>query len=90
MIKSILLATAALAMAVPVQAGYVILPHLYAREYCSLRSMGVSSQEATRAAMRESVVSGQSVKVTINGQRVDHDVVKAARAVADRCPQYLQ
>lgn len=87
--KKLLIAAGALMLALPVQAGTVILPNLYAREYCSLRELGVNSDEATRAAMMESTISGTPVKVTINGREYDHDVVKAARAVRARCPQFL-
>ena len=89
MIKSILLATTALMVAIPAQAGLVVLPNLYAREYCNLRELGVSDDDARRAAMSESVVEGEPVQITLNGRQVDYDVVKAAQAVSDRCPQYL-
>ena len=89
MIKSILLAATALTLAIPAQAGLVILPNLYAREYCNLRGLGVSEDDARRAAMSESVIDGEPITVTINGREVDYDVVKASQAVADRCPQYM-
>ena len=89
MIKSILLAATALTIAIPAQAGLVILPNLYAREYCSLRALGISDDDASRAAMSESTIQGEPVKVTLNGRQVDLDVIKASQAVADRCPQYM-
>ena len=66
----------------------VILPNLYASEYCSLRSMGVSEDEAMTAAIRESYLDNgeTAVQVTIDGVLYDVDVVKAQRAVAERCP----
>ena len=89
-IKAVL-ATAVLSVAfVPgVQAG-VILPYLYASEYCSFRSMGVSEDEAMTAAMNEAYLDNgeTSVKVTIDGVQYDADVVRALRAVEDQCPQY--
>ena len=88
MIKSII-TIAALAVGMPAQAGLVILPNLYAREYCNLRALGVSVEDSRRAAMSESTIDGEPVKVTLNGRQVDLDVIKASQAVADRCPQYL-
>jgi hypothetical protein len=93
------LATAALTVAfVPgVQAG-VVLPDLYAREYCSFRSLGVSEDEAIAAAVDASyvdngdyqglVIDYQAVKVTIDGEQYDSDIISALQAANDRCPQY--
>ena len=85
------LATAALSVAfVPgVQAG-VVLPNLYAREYCSFRSLGVNQDEAITAAVEASYVDNgeTAVKVTIDGEQYDSDIVRALRAANDRCPQY--
>ena len=66
----------------------VILPHLYAREYCSFRSMGVNEDEAIKAAVRESYLDNgeTAVKVTIDGVQYDADVVKAQRIARELCP----
>ena len=89
-IKAVL-ATAALSVAfVPgVQAG-VLLPNLYAREYCSFRRMGVSVEESMTAATNASYVDNgeTAVKVTIGGEQYDADVVRAIRTARERCPQY--
>ncbi len=87
--KKLLLATLALtAFAIPSQAG-VLLPNTYAREFCSMRSMGVSEEEAMRVATRASYVEGEAIKVTIDGVQYDSDVVQAMRASRELYPQYL-
>ena len=89
-IKAVL-ATAVLSVAfVPgVQAG-VILPNLYAREYCSFRRMGVSVDEAMTAATNASYVDNgeTAVKVTIDGEQYDADVLRALQTARKLCPQY--
>ena len=87
--KSFFLLPALLLGLAPISQAAVILPNLYASEYCSLRSMGVDDDGASRAATRASIVSGDPVKVTFNGKQVDADVVRAIREVRNRCPQYL-
>ena len=87
--KKLLLATLAItAIAIPAQAG-VLLPNLFAREFCSMRSMGVSEDEAMTVATRASIVSGEAVKVTIDGEQYDADVLQALRAANERCPQFM-
>ena len=86
--KKLLLATLALtAIALPSQAG-VLLPNLYAREFCSMRSMGVSESEAMEVATRASLVDGEAIKVTIDGDVYDADVLQALRTARERCPQF--
>ena len=77
-------------LSVPASAGQ-ILPNLYAQEYCSLRSIGVSRNEAITAATQHAYVGSlpEVPTVTINGRQIDVDVVRASRAVANRCPQHL-
>ena len=87
--KKLLLATLAItAFAVPSQAG-VLLPNLYASEFCSMRSMGVSRDEAMEVATRASYVDGEAIKVTIDGEVYDADVIQAMRAAQKRCPQFM-
>ena len=86
--KLLLSTLAAFALVAPAQAG-VLLPNLYAAEYCSLRDMGVSSMDARRAATDVSYVEGTPVKVMYNGTQVDADVLRAARAAMKRCPQHF-
>lgn len=86
--KLLLAALATTAFALPSQAG-VLLPNLYAREFCSMREMGASISDATKVAARASYVSGEAVKVTINGQEFDADVLQAARAAEELCPNLV-
>ena len=67
----------------------VLLPNLYASEYCSLRSYGVSHDEAMRVATHESLIPGDPVVITVNGRKTDLDVVQSWRAVRESCPQHL-
>lgn len=88
--RLLIIAAALFAVAAPVEAGdKVILPNLYSAEYCKLRRAGLSVKDATAVAVRASLVSGQSVKVTYNGEQVDSDVLQATLAVAERCPSLL-
>ena len=88
--KSTIIATLGLlALALPASAG-VLLPNLYAREYCAMRESGVSNQGAMEWAMRQSYLSsGTAIKVTLqDGTRVDADVIASGNAAADLCPDY--
>ena len=91
MFKSIILAgVAALALPLSASAG-TILPNLYASNYCEARDMGMTADDARTYAMRQAYISsGNPPYVTINGQRVQTDVVKAVRTAASRCPQYFR
>ena len=68
-----------------------VMPNLYAREYCSMRDMGVNKPEARRAAVHASYVSSlpDLPTVTIGGTEFDSDVVRAYRAVETKCPYHL-
>jgi len=83
--------TAALLLAAPAAMAGEILPNLYASEYCSLRSMGVSVDEARAAAVDVAYLDNgtESARVTIDGKQYDVDVIRAYRAVSQRCPQSL-
>ena len=88
--KSLLIATAGILAAfatVPASAG-VLLPNLYAREYCTMRQSGVNNEGAAKWAIRQSYISsGTAIKVTLSdGTQVDADVVAAGNAAADLCP----
>ena len=87
---SILLATGLLTLLPASASAAVLLPNLYAREYCSMRELGVTRDSALEAAAREAMISGDPVKVTLeDGSVLDADVLQAARAVNERCPEYL-
>ena len=86
--KLLLSALAAFAFIAPAQAG-VLLPHTYAYEFCSLRDMGVDRADALAAATRAAYTDGDAVQVTVNGQKIDVDVLQAGRAVSELCPQHM-
>jgi len=87
--KKLLLATLALvSFALPASA-YVILPNVFANEYCSLRDIGLNEDDALKAATRKSLVEGTAVKVDYKGVMMDSDVIQAMAAAQRRCPQHL-
>jgi hypothetical protein len=83
--------TAALLLAAPASLAGQLLPNLYARQYCSLRDIGVNNAEARAAAIATSYVHSlpDLPKVTIGVKQYDTDVVQAFRAVQSKCPQHL-
>ena len=85
--KSLLIIPALMLGILPSSAG-VLLPNLYASEYCSLRIMGVDIGGAQEAAVRASMIPGDPVRVMVNGRETDADVVQAYREVLERCPDY--
>ena len=85
------LATGLAILPLPSLAG-TILPNLYAKTYCELRSVGIDAEGARRTAIMESMVSGDNwtmVKRT-DGSYVQSDVVLAVNATFQRCPQYIK
>ena len=87
--KKLLLATLAIAsFALPASAA-VILPNVFADEYCSLRGLGVNEDDALNAATRKALVDGTAVKVEFNGVMVDSDVLRAMQATQRLCPQFM-
>ena len=66
----------------------ILLPNLYALEYCSLRIMGVDIGGAQEAAVRASMIPGDPIRVVVDGRETDADVVQAYREVLERCPDY--
>jgi hypothetical protein len=91
--KSLIIATAgilaAFATTVPASAG-VLLPNLFAREYCTMRQSGVDNQGSQEWAVKQSyIASGTAIKVTLkDGTTMDADVVAAGNAAASLCPDY--
>lgn len=68
-----------------------ILPNLYAQKFCEYRALGISADDARKAAIDDAYISsGSSVKVNYNGKMVSSDVIKSAIAVTKRCPQFLK
>jgi len=88
---STLLAAGLLSLAPVAANARILLPNLYAEEYCSLRAMGATREDAITAAVQASLIDGEPVKVTLeDGRVIDADVLRAARAVRNRCPDYLK
>jgi hypothetical protein len=89
--KSILVSFAAFNIfSAPAQAQYVILPHLYAEKYCILRYAGASYEDAIKAAISESMVTGTRNNVTINGKVYGTDIIEATNAVQRKCPERMR
>jgi hypothetical protein len=77
--------------ATPVQAG-TILPNLYAKTYCELRSVGIQAEDARRTAVQQSMISGDDWTMIrrADGSMVQSDIVLAVNAVMQRCPEYIK
>ncbi len=84
--KSTLFVAAALFVALPASAGYVLNPKAYAREYCTLRELGWGREAAVEHAVRESLAPGLPVEVMHEGSKTDADVLVAFAAAKYRCP----
>ena len=81
----------AISLPLPSLAG-TILPHLYAKTFCDLRSIGIDNDGARRTAIMESMISGDSWTMVkrADGSYVQSDVVLAVNAVMQRCPEYVK
>jgi hypothetical protein len=79
------------AFAVPVQAG-TILPHLYAKTFCELRSIGIDDESARRTAIQQSMISSDEWTMIrrTDGTLVQSDIVLAVNATFQRCPEYIK
>jgi translation initiation factor IF-2 len=87
--NKLLLATLAIAtFAIPTQAA-VLLPNLFAKEYCTMRDLGLSEKDAMKVAAEAAMIDGEATKVTFNGVLVDADVLQSLEAVRNRCPQHM-
>ena len=83
----------ALILSIPsaTQAATVILPNLYAKEFCELRELGATIDSAMEAAVEASAIDGEEpAKVVIGGESYGSDVVAAYRAVMSRCPNLVE
>ena len=90
-IAAITLGLGATLSVIPAYAGIVVLPNLFAKEYCAFRSEGYGKRDALRAAMDAASYEGEPTTITRpDGSETSVDSVRAARAIADRCPQYLK
>jgi hypothetical protein len=79
------------AFAAPVQAG-TILPNLYAKTYCELRSVGIDAEGARRTAVQQSMISSDDWTMIrrTDGTLVQSDIVLAVNATFQRCPEYIK
>jgi hypothetical protein len=75
----------------PAQAG-TILPNLYAKTFCELRSIGIDDEGARRTAVMQSMISGDNWTMAkrADGSLVQSDIVLAVNAVMQRCPEYIK
>ena len=86
--KLLILASAFTFFALPLQAG-VILPSIFAAEFCSLRDRGLSYDDAMEMAMKGALVEGEPKRVMYQGIMVDEDVLKSLEYVRDTCPEHM-
>jgi hypothetical protein len=79
------------AFATPAQAG-TILPNLYAKTYCELRSVGIDAEDARRTAVQQSMISGDDWTMVkrADGSLVRSDIVLAVNATMQRCPEQVK
>ena len=74
-------------LSVPAQAD-IRYPNLAGSEYCSLRSAGVSHDEALTLAVEEGYdYDYVDAKVTVGGNRVSRNSVKMAQYINTMCPE---
>lgn len=86
--RTFLIAAALLVTTAPTKAG-TILPHLFAERYCTLRSLGASTDDAMAAAMKQALIPGDDwIYVTRFGRQERSDVVEATNVLLRRCPEY--
>jgi len=89
MIRTTLLA-AALLLAAPAFA-QSFYPNLMGARFCELSRMGISKEEAMKAAMSETWSKHrQPTYVTHDGKRTDLNVLDAANYIARNCPEAFQ
>lgn len=69
-----------------------ILPHLYAKTFCELRSLGIDDEGARRTAIRQSMITSDEWTMVkrADGSMVKSDIVLAVNAVMQRCPEYIK
>ena len=69
-----------------------ILPNLYAKTFCELRSIGIQSEDARRTAVQQSMISGDDWTMVkrADGSLVRSDIVLAVNVVMERCPELVK
>ena len=86
--KLLILASALSFFALPLQAS-IILPSIFAAEFCSLRDRGLSYDDAMEMAVRGSLVEGEPKRVLFEGVLVDEDVLRSMESINESCPQHM-
>lgn len=87
---SALLGLAALALLPLPALAQSFYPNLAGSRYCTLRTYGVSRQQAMRAAISENWEHTRAVyMVTAYGQQISTDVLEMSNFIRVRCPEYL-
>jgi hypothetical protein len=86
-----ILAIAIALLPMPSMAG-TILPNLYAKTFCDLRSVGIDDEGARRTAIRQSMVTSDDWTMVkrADSLMVQSDIVLAVNAVMQRCPEYIK
>lgn len=87
--KKLLATLAIAAFALPAQAG-VLLPSIFAAEFCILRDRGVGLDAAMRAAAEGAYIDGKPKRVMFQGVEIDEDVMLSMLAVQDACPGHMR
>ena len=78
-------------LAPAVEAGILVMPNLFAREYCEFRELGYGRRDSIKAAMDAASYEGNPTLITRkDGSETSVDTVRAVSAIADRCPEYLK
>jgi hypothetical protein len=80
------------AFATPAHAG-TILPNLYAKTYCELRSVGIDAEGARRTAVQQSMIMSSDDWTMVkraDGSLVRSDIVLAVNATMQRCAEYIK
>jgi len=68
-----------------------ILPNLYAEKFCQYAALGVSLDDARKAAIDAAYISsGKPTQINYKGKMINSDIIDAAIAVSKRCPQYMK
>lgn len=83
-----LILAASILLATPAHA-WQILPITYAKTFCEMRALGLTKDDATKAAIQASVIDGpDSPEVMVAGHKVRADALLAVKHISDECPQF--
>jgi hypothetical protein len=86
--KHFLFVTALILLPVAVNARQIV-PTMYAQKYCELRGLGVTLEEAVKAAVAYAYIGdGQSHVVTVRGKKYNSDVLAATELATRQCGGY--